>query len=98
MVSHRDPFGRTGQNCCFNMFYTYILKSQSHGNYYYGHTKNLEKRLNEHNKGYVRYTKGRRPWVVHYFESYKTKSEAAKREVFFKSISGYNFLKKEKII
>lgn len=80
------------------MFYTYILKSLSHSNYYYGHTKDLERRLGDHNKGYVKYTKGRRPWKVHYFEEYEIRSEAAKRELYFKSIDGYNFLKAKNII
>ncbi len=79
-------------------YYTYILKSVSHGTYYYGHTKNLEKRLEEHNKGLVRYTKGRRPWVLHYFEEFPTKSQAMKREYFFKSFQGYRFLKSQQII
>jgi putative endonuclease len=79
-------------------YFTYILKSVSHGTYYYGHTKNLEKRLKEHNNAEVRYTKGRRPWVLHYFEEYQTKSEAMKREYFFKSIEGYRFLKSQRII
>jgi putative endonuclease len=80
------------------MFFTYILISQTHGTYYYGHTSNLNNRLIEHNRGYVRYTSGRRPWIIHYFEEYNTKSEAAKREYFFKSIEGYKYLKENKII
>jgi putative endonuclease len=71
--------------------------SESHGSYYYGHTHDLDKRLSQHNKGQVRYTKSKRPWIIHYFEIYPTKSEAAKREYFFKSIEGYQWLKKEKI-
>ncbi|MCD4697996.1 MAG: GIY-YIG nuclease family protein [Bacteroidales bacterium] len=79
------------------MNHTYILKSKSHGTYYYGHTEDLNRRLREHNNGYVKYTKGRRPWIIHYFEEYETKSEAAKREYFFKSINGYKYLKENKI-
>ncbi|OIP00126.1 MAG: endonuclease [Bacteroidetes bacterium CG2_30_33_31] len=79
------------------MFYTYILKSETHGNYYYGHTNDLEKRIKQHNMGQVKYTKGRRPWKLHYFEEFETKSGAAKREYFFKSIDGYLWLKSQKI-
>ncbi|HAG14976.1 MAG TPA: hypothetical protein DCG69_00425 [Bacteroidales bacterium] len=32
-------------------YYTYILKSESHGNYYYGSTIHIETRLAEHNNG-----------------------------------------------
>jgi putative endonuclease len=79
-------------------FFTYILKSESHGNYYYGSTKNLDNRIKEHNSGKVRYTKGRRPWVLHYYEVFNSRPEAAKREHFFKSVEGYKFLKSKGII
>lgn len=80
------------------MYYTYILKSNSDGKYYYGHTSDLHLRLKEHNNGKVRATKGRRPFVIHYYETFETKSEATKRELFFKSIDGYIFLKQKKVI
>jgi putative endonuclease len=80
------------------MFFTYILKSLKDGKHDYGHTQSLDTRLENHNKGKVRSTKSRRPWALHYFETYETKSEAYKRELFFKTIDGHNFLKKRKII
>ena len=80
------------------MFFAYILYSKSADKYYYGHTKNLENRLKEHNQGKVRFTKPYRPWIIHYQESFQTKSEAYKREFFFKSIDGYRYLREEKII
>ncbi|WP_420583073.1 GIY-YIG nuclease family protein [Reichenbachiella sp.] len=79
------------------MFFTYILKSEIDCSYYYGHTKNIESRLQRHNSGKVRSTKAKRPWILHYQEVFETKSEAYRREMFFKSIDGYNFLKSEKI-
>ncbi len=79
-------------------FYTYILKSLYDGTYYYGSTKDIHRRLSIHNKGKVRYTKGRRPWKLHYSEEYETYSEAFRRERFFKSIEGYRFLKSKGII
>jgi putative endonuclease len=78
-------------------YFAYILKSLSHGNYYYGSTENLERRLIEHNGGKVKYTKGRRPWNLHYFEEFETRSEAQKREYFFKSVDGYKYLKENNI-
>ncbi|MFI5222234.1 MAG: GIY-YIG nuclease family protein [Bacteroidia bacterium] len=78
-------------------FYAYILKSESHGTYYYGSCENLDKRIKEHNGGKVRYTKGRRPWVLHYSEAFSSRSEAVKREIFFKTIDGFNYLKREGI-
>jgi len=79
-------------------YFTYILKSEYDGTHYYGSTKNLQERLKIHNSGKSRYTKGKRPWHLHYYEEFETRSEAMKREKFFKSIEGYNFLKENKII
>jgi putative endonuclease len=80
------------------MFYCYVLKSLKDKKYYYGHTANLTLRLDIHNKGKVKSTKGRIPFILLYYEVFETKSEAAKRELFFKSINGYIFLKENKII
>ena len=79
-------------------YFTYVLKSDYDGTYYYGSTKDLKERLKVHNSGKSRYTKGKRPWKLHYSEEFKTRGDALKREKFFKSIYGYNFLKSKKII
>jgi len=55
-------------------------------------------RLKNHNLGKVGSTKSRTPFELIYFEEYETKSEASKREYFFKSIAGYTWLKNNKII
>lgn len=62
------------------MYFVYVLKSIKDGTYYYGSTSNLKTRLQQHNKGKVRYTKGHLPYQLHYFEEYETKSEAVQRE------------------
>jgi putative endonuclease len=79
-------------------FYTYVLKSISRVTYYYGHTHDLQARIHCHNQGRVRSTKNRGPWEVHYFEIIPTKSEAYRRELFFKSFEGRNWLRENKII
>ena len=80
------------------MFYAYILKSDKDGKYYYGSTDNLDARVERHNKGYVRSTKYRRPLVLCYFEKFETREEAYRRELYFKSIDGYVWLKSNNII
>ena len=80
------------------MYKTYILQSVKDGSFYYGHSKNLDKRLIDHNNGRVRSTKARRPWKVYYFEEFETKSQVYRREFFFKSIEGYKFLRESEII
>ena len=80
------------------MYFTYILKSQKDDGYYIGHTIHLEERLKQHNAGKVRSTKGRKPFVIHYFENFASKSEAFKREMFFKTVEGRNYLKHNSIL
>jgi putative endonuclease len=79
------------------MFYAYILQSEKTKTFYYGHASDLEKRLKRHNLGNVRYTKSRLPWKLIHSESFETKSEAYRRELFFKSIEGYRYLKEKGI-
>ena len=80
------------------MFFVYVLKSELSGKHYYGHTQNIEVRLKQHNAGRVRSTKAYGPWQIIHKESFELKSEAFKRELFFKSIDGYHFLKSQGII
>ena len=79
------------------MPFVYILKSEKTGRFYYGSTDNIENRLTYHNRGKVKSTKPFRPWLLHYKEEYATRSEAVKREMFFKSIDGYLWLKEQRI-
>ena len=80
------------------MFYAYILKSQKDGKFYFGSTKDLESRVKAHNAGKVRSTKSRRPLTLHFVETFETKAEALRRELFFKSINGYNWLRQKGVI
>ncbi|MEM3420786.1 MAG: GIY-YIG nuclease family protein [Candidatus Hadarchaeum sp.] len=67
-------------------YYVYILRSLKDDNFYTGHTADLKERLAQHNRGDVRSTKARRPLVLIYWESFKTRSEAMKRERKIKSM------------
>jgi putative endonuclease len=80
------------------MYFTYILKSLKDNRFYYGSCEDLEKRLLIHNDGKVKSTKSRLPFVIHYFEEYSSRSDAQKREYYFKSIDGYRWLKENRII
>jgi len=80
------------------MFYVYVLRSLKDGRFYYGSSETPEDRIKSHNAGKVRSTRSRRPLVLHYIEKSPTKKEAIQRELFFKSIDGYNWLKAEGII
>jgi putative endonuclease len=73
------------------MFYTYIIQSEQDGSFYVGYTSDLDRRLNEHNEGLSSFTKRKRPWKLFYQESFGTKTEAIKREKFFKRQKNRSF-------
>ncbi len=76
------------------MYNVYILKSLKFNRYYIGHSKNLEKRLKQHNQGKVKSTKAYRPWECIYTESFVNKQTAYKREMEIKAYkSGLAFKK-----
>src|SRR5690606_17371785 len=81
-----------------NMYITYNLKSIKDGTHSLHDALPISKRLKYHNAGKSRYTKKKKPWVLHYTEEYETKTEAIQRELFFKTINGYIWLKEKQII
>ncbi len=84
--------------CPLMPYFMYILKSESTGSSYVGHTSNLDKRVMEHNSGKSLSTKNKRPWRLVYNEEYATRSEAASREKYFKSVNGRLELKERGIL
>ena len=74
-------------------FWVYVLKSLKDGSHYVGSCGHVEERLKRHNQGDYRYTKGHRPWVIIYRESFHSRSEAVKRERFLKTGVGRKQLK-----
>lgn len=67
------------------MFFTYILRSLKDNSFYIGSTKDLDKRLVKHNKGFVRSTKSHLPFEIIYYEKFNALSEARKRELQIKN-------------
>lgn len=75
------------------MNYVYILEC-SDGTFYTGWTNNLQKRIDMHSKGMgAKYTRGRGPVKLVYYEEYEEKKEAMKREYEIKQLT-----KKQKIL
>ena len=69
------------------MHYTYMLKCKDN-TYYTGYTCDLEKRLKAHNEGKgAKYTKGRGPVELVYYEKYEDKHTAMRREWEIKRLS-----------
>ena len=75
------------------MYYTYVLKSKKDTRFYTGWTDNLKSRILAHNSGKVSSTASRRPFVLVYYEACQDKVKAIKREKYFKTGYGRNFLK-----
>jgi putative endonuclease len=73
--------------------FVYILESKTDHSFYIGQTNDLDKRLEFHNHGLSKYTSRKRPWIVVYFEKYKTRTEAIKRERFLKQQRNRSFYK-----
>lgn len=76
------------------MFTVYILYSEKYAIHYVGYTSNLNERIKSHNelatKGFtIKY----RPWKLIYSDEFQTKSEAMKKEKYFKSGAGREFIK-----
>ncbi|KJU71805.1 MAG: GIY-YIG nuclease family protein [Clostridium baratii] len=69
------------------MNYVYIIKC-SDDSLYTGWTNDLEKRFKNHQEGKgAKYTRGRGPLELVYFEEYETKVQAMKREYEIKKMS-----------
>jgi len=69
------------------MPYVYILKCNDN-TYYTGYTVDLERRLEEHQLGLAcKYTRGRTPVELVYWENLATKSEAMQRECQIKKLN-----------
>ena len=70
------------------MYYIYIVQC-SDKTYYSGYTKNLKRRVDEHNnsKKGAKYTSARRPVKLVYSEEFDSLSDALKREYEIKSMT-----------
>ena len=79
-------------------FFVYLLgtRKKSKLTTYVGYTNNIKRRLDLHNSGKgAKFTRGRK-WHLMYYETYKSKSKAMKREYFIKKDK--KFRKKIKLI
>jgi putative endonuclease len=67
------------------MNYLYVLRSEKKKWYYIGSTRDLKKRLENHNSGKTRSTKFYKPFELVYYEAYESYSLAKKRELELKT-------------
>ena len=57
-------------------------------------TKDIDRRLKEHNSGKNRSTKAYIPWIMIYIEDFETAFEARQKEIKLKSSSGRKWIRK----
>jgi putative endonuclease len=75
------------------MFFVYVLRSDKTGRLYTGQTSDPSRRLQEHNSGVTHSTRHGAPWQLVHSEPFRSRSEAMKRERYFKSGKGRDELK-----
>jgi len=76
------------------MYYVYILKSQKDNSRYIGVTKDLKRRIQEHNSGSAKYSSSKRPYKLVWYCAFIDEKKAYDFEKYLKSSSGYAFTKK----
>jgi len=73
--------------------FTYVLRCADE-RLYIGSTRDLQKRIEAHNKGKVKTTKNRRPVKLIHSEESLNYSAARKRELYLKSGTGRDWLRR----
>ena len=74
-------------------FTVYVLVSEIDNSWYIGYTRDLEKRLREHNAGRSITTSKKMPWRLIYYEVAFNKEDSIAREKYLKSGMGRRYLK-----
>ena len=74
-------------------YFTYVLISLKDKKFYIGSSKDVYKRLEQHNNGDNQSTKSRIPFKLIHFEAHLSKDDAIRREKYFKSSPGKRTLK-----
>jgi len=61
-------------------WYVYLLQNETTKEIYMGRTKDLKRRLKEHNRGRSKFTKRKGKWKLIYVEAYSNEKDAVRRE------------------
>ena len=64
--------------------FVYIIESLSSGQWYFGYSSELDRRLEGHNNGLNKSTRGRGPWKFIFIREFSSKSEALAFERYLK--------------
>jgi len=75
------------------MYYVYILLSEKDKQFYTGYTKNLERRVEEHQNGKVYSIYNRLPVRLVYYEASLNQSDTLHREKYLKTTYGKRYIR-----
>jgi putative endonuclease len=75
-----------------DMYYTYILYSESLKKFYTGQTEDIERRILEHNYGKTAFMMTGIPWLKVYSKEFETRGEAMSLEKKIKKRGALRFL------
>ena len=75
--------------------FVYVIRSEVDGRFYVGMTRDVKRRIYEHNIGKTKSTKGYRPWKLFFTEEFDGFENARKREKYLKSGYGKQWIKKK---
>ena len=70
-------------------YFVYILYSQEHDRYYIGHSKDINRRIAEHN---IRKNLGASDWELKYSELFDNRSGAMQREAAIKKMKSRKYI------
>ncbi|PKL81818.1 MAG: excinuclease ABC subunit C [Ignavibacteriae bacterium HGW-Ignavibacteriae-3] len=74
-------------------YYVYVIRSLKDNKNYVGFTRDLKRRIVEHNSGNVTSTKTRIPFELVYWEGCRNQQDAIKMEKYLKSSWGKRYIK-----
>jgi putative endonuclease len=80
-----------------DMYVTYILYSNKLKKFYVGQTKDLSRRLVDHNRGKTPFTAGGIPWVLVFSKEFISRSEAMRLEKQIKKRGASRYLNDNRI-
>ena len=63
------------------MPHTYILFSEKLNKYYIGSTSDINRRIEDHNRGKEKFTRTGTPWQIVYSEQFEILADAKRREL-----------------
>ena len=76
-----------------HMYYVYVLYNNETKSSYIGYTHNLKERLAQHIRGNTKTTRDRNIHTLIFYEAFKSKEDAVRREGYFKTTKGNSSLK-----